>query len=117
MHASTTDTVPVVVAAEDVPRRSKLLDSMLTTREYPRDLVPPGAVTRLEDARDQVTRTSLVKGEPVLKARLGVGLDTFIPRGMQAITIEQMGPFFYSAQNVDDLIDARVDVLLTLNDQ
>src|SRR5690348_13711357 len=85
------ETVPVVVAAVDVPRFSTLSGVMLKTREFPKDMVPPGALTRAEDALDRVTLNQLVTDEPVLDAKLasrgaGRGMAPGIPEGMRAFT-------------------------------
>jgi pilus assembly protein CpaB len=86
------DTVPVVVAAVDVPRFTTLSTEMLRTRDCPRDLVPPGALTRVEDGVDRVSFTQMVRGEPVLDTMLAVkgvgrGIAPGITAGMRAIAI------------------------------
>jgi Flp pilus assembly protein CpaB len=55
------DTIAVVVAAVDVPRGTTITSDILKTRDVPRDLVPEGAITRLEDAVDRIAFGALVK--------------------------------------------------------
>src|SRR5262245_25098449 len=64
------ETVPVVVAAADVSRFAVLTEDMVKLRDYPKQLVPPGALNRIEDAVERITGGTLVKDEPVLDAKL-----------------------------------------------
>jgi pilus assembly protein CpaB len=112
------ETVPVVVAAADAPRFATLTAGHVKTRDCPRDLVPPGALTRKEEAVDRVTLTQLVKDEPVLESKLaprgaGRGMAPGITRGMRAFTIQTPTV----ASNVAGFIlpGNKVDVLLTVN--
>src|SRR5262249_8417595 len=87
------ETVPVVVAAADVPRFAALSAEMLTTREFPKDMAPPGSLSRVEDAVDRVCLGQLVRDEPVLNAKLaargaGRGIAPGIADGMRAFTIQ-----------------------------
>ncbi len=64
------ETVTVVVTAAEVPRGTSLSADVLTTREWPRKLVPEGAIRKVEDALDRVAYGQLVKGECVLEGKL-----------------------------------------------
>lgn len=85
------DTVPVVVSLVDIPRGVKISSSHLAIRDWPADMVPAGAMTKIEDVVDMVPRSSLVKGEPVINRRIADGLgglvSSLIPMGMRAFTI------------------------------
>jgi pilus assembly protein CpaB len=112
------ETVPVVVAAVDVPRFTTLSSDMLMTREYPKDLAPASAGARIEDVTDRVTLTSLVKDEPILDSKLtargtGHGMAPGIPMGMRAFTIQT--PNVSSGVAGFILPGNKVDVLLTMN--
>src|SRR5689334_5471274 len=86
------ETVPVVVTTADVPRGRLVTADMITTRDFPKDLVPEGALTSKEQALDRTVAVSFVKGEPVLEAKLasksaGRGLSALIPDNLRACTI------------------------------
>ncbi|MBI1914724.1 MAG: Flp pilus assembly protein CpaB [Planctomycetes bacterium] len=111
------DTVTVVVAAADIGPFMSLSSSMVTTREYPKGSVPPGAVTRVEDVQDRVCLTSLLKDETILEGKLsprgaGRGISSVIPKGMRAFTINT--PSVASSVAGFILPGNKVDILLTV---
>jgi pilus assembly protein CpaB len=113
------ETVPVVVAAVDVPRFSTLSGTMLKTRDFPKDMAPPGAFNRVEDAVDRVTLAQLVTDEPVLNGKLaaqgtGRGMAPGIAEGMRAFTIQTPNVAAGVAGFI--LPGNKVDVLLNVND-
>jgi pilus assembly protein CpaB len=117
-QGSTTETVPVVVAAVDIPRFSTLSTVMLKTRDFPKDMAPPGSITRVEDAIDRVTFNQLVPDEPLLDGKLaargaGRGMAPGIAEGMRAFTIQTSNV----ASGVAGFIlpGNKVDVLLNVN--
>lgn len=110
------ETTSIVVAAIDVARATTLTPDMLTTKEWPKDLVPPGALTDLNATVDRTLVTSLVRGEPVLEGKVadGRGLEPLITVGMRATTILTPTPAAGVAGFI--LPGNRVDVLLTVSD-
>src|SRR4051794_19954346 len=64
------DTVPVVVAAVEIPRGASLSAGMVKTRAYPRGVQPPGVIARVEDALDRAVFIPMLKDEPVLEGKL-----------------------------------------------
>lgn len=111
------ETVPVVVAATDVPRGVSIAPNQIKTRDWPKHLVPSGALTSVEEARGRVTFHPIVKGEVVLEGKLtgkdsGRGLASMIPPGMRAFTIHT--PSVASGVAGFILPGNKVDVLLTL---
>lgn len=111
------DTTPVVVAAEDVGRGNLVTAAAVKTYDWPKALVPPGALTRVDDALDRVAFGSLAKGEPVLEGKLaprgaGRGLAAMVPTGKRAVTIQATSPATGLAGLA--LPGNRVDVLLTM---
>jgi pilus assembly protein CpaB len=112
------ETVPIVVAAENVPRGTQLTADLLKTRDWPKELLPPGAFTSVEAAFDRVPVTPLMKEEVVLDTKLapkgaGRGLAALIPSGMRAVTIQATTV----ATGVAGLAlpGNKVDVLLTVS--
>jgi len=112
------ETVAVVVAAVDVPRFTTVSADMLKTQEYPKDLVPPEALTNIEDAVGRVSFSPLVKDEPILNRKLAVrgagrGMAAIIPLGMRAFTIQT--PSISAGVAGFILPGNKVDVLLTVS--
>jgi pilus assembly protein CpaB len=108
----------VVVVSVDVPRGTTLTDDVVKVRDWPKNGVPPGALTRLEDAVGRVSLDRLVQGEPVQDARLapkgaGRGMAALIPPGMQAVTIQTPNVSVGVAGFV--LPRSKVDVVLTVS--
>lgn len=111
------ETAPIVVAAVNIPRGRMVTEDDLQVRQWPKDLLPDGAVTTLEEAVQRAAITPLVVEEPVLNAKLatkdaGRGLAALIPKGMRAYTIQATKV----ASNVAGFVlpGNRVDVLLNL---
>jgi pilus assembly protein CpaB len=111
------DSVSIVVATADIPRFTTVSIDMVTTHPYPKDLVPSGALTSVEDALDRVVYVPLMKDEPVLNTKLaakglGRGMAAGIPTGMQAYTIPT--PIVSASVAGFILPGNKVDVLLTV---
>jgi pilus assembly protein CpaB len=87
------ETVAVVVAKGEIARFTLVTEDLVTTHDYPKNLVPAGAVTRVEDAVDRLTLSPLGTDEVVLTAKLaakGASRDMAagIAKGMRAFTIQ-----------------------------
>jgi len=111
--------VQVVVAAVDIPRGGTITAELLKTREFPKDLVPPGAIDKMEDAIDRAVFIPLLKDDPVLNGKLspkgsGRGLAALVPVGMRAFTIHT--PSVASGVAGFVMPGHKVDVLLTMTD-
>ena len=111
--------VPVVVAVVDLPRAASITPEAVKIKEFPRDLVPAGALSKLEDAVNRGVFVPLTKDEPVLESKLapkgaGRGLSALIPSGMRAYSVKVPDV----AQGVAGFIlpGNRVDVLLSLGE-
>ncbi len=112
------ETVPIVVAASDIPRGATLSSDLLKVRTCPRDLVPEGALMRVEEVVDRVLFSPLVKDEAILEAKLAVkgagrGIAALIPKGMRAFTIQTPNVATGVAGFI--LPGNKVDVLLTVS--
>ena len=113
-----TETVPVVVAAHDIGRGTLVTPDLVTTREFPKDLVPEGAMNGLDEAIDRVAFHSLVRDETVLDTMLSAkhakgGLAGIVPKGMRTFTIHT--PQVASTVGGFILPGNKVDVLLTMS--
>ena len=89
MPAARTDTVPVVVAKMTIPRGMLVGTDLVKTRDYPKDLVPTGAILKVEDVLDRSAYSTLVTDEPVLESKLSPkgqrGLASLVADGMRRL--------------------------------
>lgn len=111
--------VTVVTAKADLAAGESLREVQLTTRDWPKSHLPPGALLRIEDVQGRVARRSLLEGEAVLESALlpigsASGLSPIIAEGKRAVAVK-----------VDEVIGiagfvkpgAHVDVLATIRDR
>ena len=82
----------VVVAAVDIQLGSRLNSQMLKMVDWPSGSIPPGALTKAEPLEDRVVKTNILRGEPILEAKLAPvgtkgGLSAVIPEGKRAMTV------------------------------
>jgi pilus assembly protein CpaB len=108
----------IVFATVDLSRGSGITEESVELRAWPKDLVPEGAITSLEDVLDRSVSIPFVKGEPVLESKLaapgaGRGMAALIPSGMRAVTIQT--PNVATGMAGFILPGDRVDVLVTLS--
>lgn len=87
------DEVSVFVVMEDIERYEPLTAQMLKLEPWPKDRIPAGALTKIEDIEGRKTRTQLFAGEPILDNKLfpkgkdAAGVSGRIPAGYRAIPI------------------------------
>ncbi|HVM61455.1 MAG TPA: Flp pilus assembly protein CpaB [Verrucomicrobiae bacterium] len=84
--------VPIVVARDDIPARTKVTDDMVTLISYPKDLLTPEAVQDRKDVEGRITLVRLKAKEQIRSSDLlppgqtpSISYD--IPAGMRAISI------------------------------
>jgi pilus assembly protein CpaB len=109
----------VVVAAVDIDLGSRLNPQMLKTIDWPSGSLPNGAITDIQMLQDRVVKTSVMRGEPVLEARLAPlgstgGLSAVIPEGKRAITVRVndvvgVAGFALPGNYVDIVVNTQVD--------
>lgn len=111
------ETGPIVVAAADIPRGRMVTERDVRVRQWPKEMILKGALTRAEDAVERAAMIPLVAGEPILDVKLaskdaGRGMAALVPKGMRAYTIQASKV----ASNVAGFVlpGNRVDVLLNL---
>jgi pilus assembly protein CpaB len=116
----TVETVPVVIAATEIGRGNTLTANMLKTHDFPKTLLPPDAVTRMEDAVGHVCLHTILKDETIMSAKLapkgsGRGMAAMIPKGMRIVSIQT--PSVASAGAGFIVPGNHVDVLLYMTAQ
>ena len=112
------ETTQIVVAAADMVRGQVVTEKYLTVAQWPKELIPADAVTKLEDAVDRSTKYTILAGDPLLTKKLaskdsGRGLAALIPMGMRAYTItaskvtSNIAGFILPGNRVDILLNLR----------
>jgi pilus assembly protein CpaB len=86
------ETVPIYVAQHNINLGDPIGATMLSLEEWPKDKVPRGAISKLEDLEGRRPRTAIFEGEPILEGKLlaaGQIADPIrsIPKGMRLKTI------------------------------
>jgi pilus assembly protein CpaB len=108
--------VPVIVAKEDIPARTKLTEAMFTVVEVPKDFRHTDAVIDKNQIKGTFAAERLLAGEQVLSSRLvfedsKTGLSYKISPGHRALTIS-VGTVAGVAGYI--LPGDKVDVVLTI---
>src|SRR5215470_13722133 len=84
----------VVVAKVDIPVGSRLIAEQLTVAQFPADVTPAGAISKIDPSLlDRVVVTPLSPRDPVTEAKLAPvgslgGLSSVIPEGYRAMTVK-----------------------------
>ena len=90
----TGDTQPVFVAISDVALGDQLTSQVLRMEQWPKDKVPAGAVSRIEDVEGRRARTKLYANDLILESKLlgkgasGQGATALIPKGYRVVTVK-----------------------------
>ncbi|WP_422648267.1 Flp pilus assembly protein CpaB [Cupriavidus sp. H18C1] len=92
MQQSSNSVAQVVVAASDINLGQPIGPEQLRMVSWPSGSVPPGAFTNAALLQGRVARTSVLRGEPLLEAKLAPqgtkgGLSAVIGEGKRAITV------------------------------
>jgi pilus assembly protein CpaB len=109
----------VVVAAVDIELGSRLNTQLLKTIDWPSGSLPAGAIGDPQVLQDRVVKTSILRGEPVLEAKLAPvgssgGLSAVIPEGKRAITVRVndvigVAGFALPGNYVDIVVNTQID--------
>ena len=86
------ETTPIYVALHNINLGDPIDASMVSLQEWPKDKIPPGAISQLDDLEGRRPRATIIQGEPLLDAKLlapGQLADpiTSIPKGFRLKTI------------------------------
>src|SRR5690349_2400243 len=109
----------VVVAAVDIDLGSRLNAQQLKTIDWPSGSLPNGSVSDPQTLQDRVVKTSVMRGEPILEAKLAPvgssgGLSAVIPEGKRAITVRVndvigVAGFALPGNYVDIVVNTQLD--------
>ncbi len=88
--------VSVVVAGSDLVRGTVLAEPALTLRPIPSSLVPPGALTLVDDALGRTLVADIADGEVVTRTRVGSSeagpVAALVPPGLRAFVLRSGVP-------------------------
>ncbi len=81
------------VAVADIDIGAKLDATNVKLDKWPKDRIPEGSITKLEEIKDRYPRVRLYAGEPILTAKLmdskdGVDQATKIPEGYRVVSVK-----------------------------
>lgn len=112
-----TETTPVLIVGQAaIPRGKLVTKDLVTIKNWPKDLVPAGALVKSEAALERAALQTMLPGEPIFDTKLAArgavgGMASIIPSGKRAYTIQTKT----AASNVAGFLlpGNLVDVLLT----
>ncbi len=116
------DLQPVVIAKSDMPIGTRLTESLVTVREWPKAGIPQAAVSKPEAVLGRLVKGEIARDEPILEHRLfpkvlsgapGI-MSVIVPPGKRAMAVgvnEVIGVSGFI------LPKDRVDVIATRTDQ
>ena len=86
-------TLPIYVAKHQINLGDPIDASMVSLQDWPKDKIPPGAISQLEDLENRRPRTAIFEGEPLLEGKLlapGAVADPIsqIPPEMRLVTVK-----------------------------
>jgi len=92
--APTGEAESIFVAMQDIGLGEIITAQDLRLEPWPKDKVPPGALSRIEEVEGRRTKTKIYSGEPILDKKLfgkGVaeqGPDALIPKGYRVVAVK-----------------------------
>ncbi len=92
--APSAETQSIFVALNDIPLGVPLTAPVLKLEPWPKDRVPEGALTRIEDVQGRRARTRFFAGEPIIERKLlkpgeiGGGISPLIPKGLRVVSVK-----------------------------
>jgi pilus assembly protein CpaB len=103
------DTQAIFVALKDIPMNDLITPELIKLEQWPKDKVPPGALTKLEDVEKRRPKAKLFQGEPILDNKL-------MPVGIQAGATEEI-PLGYRVASVNVTKESGVSDLIRPGDR
>lgn len=88
------DTVPIFVAVRDISLGEPLSSAVVRQESWPKDKVPAGAPSNIEDVEGRRVRQKLFAGEPILENKLlskgasAQGASAVIPLGYRVVSVQ-----------------------------
>lgn len=67
------DRETVCIVSQEISAGTLISAEMIKLERWPKDVIPPNAVRKVQDVLEQRARTTLLAGQPILKGHLGSG--------------------------------------------
>jgi Flp pilus assembly protein CpaB len=111
----------IIVAAQNIPRGSIITSDAVYPVDWPKDSVPPGSFTDVEEVQNRIARTDILYNQPIMDVMLtndrsqltsrGSDASLLIPNDKRAIAlpIDQLASVGYALRPGD-----HVDVLVSM---
>jgi pilus assembly protein CpaB len=85
--------LPVFVALADINANEELTAQNLKLEEWPKAIIPSGALTKLEDVEGKKVRVKIYAGEPILSSKMlgaadAIGAAKDIPPGFRVVHVK-----------------------------
>lgn len=106
----------ILVAMTGIERNTELSAKNVELKPWPKDRLPDGTITKLEDVVGRRPSARIIKGEPILEGKLGTGESASrasmeIPAGYRAVPVRME-----NSQNTGLILPGdRVDVQVFVN--
>ena len=110
-----TATAPLVVAEADIAPGTALTGRVLRVAAWPKDIIPPRAMTSPKQLEGRVAQMAIAKGEPILLTKLApegtaAGLGGLLDRNSLAVTVKTdevsgVGGFISPGDRIDVLVE------------
>ena len=88
----TGETAPVWVAKTEIKPADPLNMQNLALEQWPKEKIPPGALSKMDEITDMRARVTLYQGEPIIQKKLlskdEVSLSYTVPKGFRLITVQ-----------------------------
>jgi pilus assembly protein CpaB len=109
------ETIVVPISAVAIKRGDVVTKEMLTARNWPKELVPPGAILKSDEIVGKIAKVSFVKNEPFFAGKVGDSprFSGLVKEGMRASTILTPNDSSFVAGLIEP--GDKVDVLFTDN--
>jgi len=88
------ETLPILIALNDISLGEPLTAAMLKQEPWPKDRIPPGALSNIEEVEGRRIRQKVFAGEPILENKLlgkGAsmqGASSVIPKGYRVVSVQ-----------------------------
>ena len=88
------ETVPIFIAVKDIPLGDPLTAEVLKLEPWPKDKVPPSALSKISDVEGRRTRQKLFAGEPIIENKIlskgasAQGASAEIPKGYRVVSVK-----------------------------
>lgn len=83
--------ITIIRAVRDIPPNTRIDESMIMEKDYPKQFVPPKTATRADEVIGQVAIATILADEPILTTKVipfdESSLDRRIPEGFRAVTV------------------------------